>query len=589
MNCGTEIPTKNASCALPSWAHAVFICCLAFFFGWLLYSLGDKEMQGFIRDDATYLITSQAISMGKGAAFINLPGEPLQNKYPLLYPLWLSIGWFINPSFPENIPVFLFLTVFFSFAAFIAVYYFLRNIEKFSWNTALLICFASFTNLYYASYASALMSEGMYLFFSVAALYMAEKLARGEVSDPARTPHGAVRLAPLIIVSACVFHTRIIGITLIAAIVLKLCFDKKFKLAMIYGLCTACLTIVPWQLFQMISQRVNGDILGTGAQFLSEYFGYGRELAGRSVYEAFSLQRLASQVLGDSNELCFRLYESLFPSLAHLVSLGPAAGTVPAAAKKLVDLLQLFLPFCLAAALFLWCFCTLRNKKVSVTGLYVALYLCVIIAWGLSGHISRFICVLLPFFWMAVLARVKPAQPSGMPASKKSKLALAFWLCLPAAALPANLQALQGLHTVRARHMLMGDTSVDLWAEYTETIASLKAGTTPQAVIGAKNDKVLYLYTGRKAFPLAYPDTYCDRDKVLADLLDYIHKNHVFFLVMEPEIVNYAVQYPYNRAVADIIMQHPGQIKKVYTAPDGKISVFLYDFQQNAGPVNGPE
>ena len=465
----------------------------------------------------------------------------------------------------------------------------MRNIKKFPWYTALLISFASFTNLYYASYASALMSEGMYLFLSVAVLYMAEKMSRGTASDGAQHLNDAVRLALLIFLSACVFHTRIIGITLIAAVLLKLLLDRKFKPAMIYGLCTVCLTIVPWQLFQMIAQSANADILGGGDSFLFEYFDYERVFQDLAIFNVSSTEGFVQQAVGNIKMLSFRIYESLFPMLAHALLLVPASKNLPAAIKKTIEFMQFFLPIGLAAALCIPVFSAVRKRVFSVTGLYVALYLCVVIVWGFSPQITRFICVLMPFLWIAVLAQVGPVQPSGIPAKKRSLLALGFWLCLPVAALPANMQALQGLHAMRDRHILTGDTSVDLWGEYTSTIASLKTGTSPQAVIGAKHDKIFYLYTGRKAFPAAYPDTYFDRNKVLSALLDVIHKNHIYVLVMEPEVKNYAVQYPFNRAVADIIQQHPQQTKRVYMAPAGKISVYLYNPQQDSGPATGRE
>ena len=61
------------------------------------------EVCGVYHDDAIYVITAKAIAQGDGYRLVNLPNSPKQTKYPILYPLLLSVIWKIFPFFPKNI------------------------------------------------------------------------------------------------------------------------------------------------------------------------------------------------------------------------------------------------------------------------------------------------------------------------------------------------------------------------------------------------------------------------------------------------------------------------------------------------------
>ena len=230
----------------------------------------------------------------------------------------------------------------------------------------------------------------------------------------------------------------------------------------------------------------------------------------------------------------------------------------------------------ITASLFLKALLCLWKKRITVTGIYIFFYLCCAVSWGLGDQMPRFISVIIPFLWIVVLEKTGARTA---PARKSSRLSLALWLFLPLAALPANIQALRGLHTIRHQHLLAVSMQ-DLWAEYTATIESLKSGTSSQAILGAKNDQIFYLYTGRKAFPLVYPEKLSDRDTIFTDLIETVQKNNIYILVMEPEFQAYIVHSPVNRAIADIIQHYPELITRLYMSPAGKLSIYLYNPRQ---------
>ena len=63
---------------------------------------------GVFHDDGVYTILGKSIATGQGYRFLHLPGAPAATHYPPGYPLLLALLWKIAPSFPENVPVFLF-------------------------------------------------------------------------------------------------------------------------------------------------------------------------------------------------------------------------------------------------------------------------------------------------------------------------------------------------------------------------------------------------------------------------------------------------------------------------------------------------
>ena len=57
------------------------------------------------QDDGIYWVTAKSLADGDGYRVASLPGKPYAIKYPPLYPLYLSIAWRLQPSFPQNLPV----------------------------------------------------------------------------------------------------------------------------------------------------------------------------------------------------------------------------------------------------------------------------------------------------------------------------------------------------------------------------------------------------------------------------------------------------------------------------------------------------
>lgn len=70
---------------------------------WLGWKSRDLPQFAVNSDDGIYYITAKSLADGSGYRIISLPEEPYQTKYPPLFPLYLSLAWIIQPSFPQNL------------------------------------------------------------------------------------------------------------------------------------------------------------------------------------------------------------------------------------------------------------------------------------------------------------------------------------------------------------------------------------------------------------------------------------------------------------------------------------------------------
>lgn len=70
-----------------------------------LYVWKNPDMPEFgkLHDDGILFVSAKSLATGHGFRIASLPEQPAQTKYPILYPLYLSIVWKLNPNFPDNL------------------------------------------------------------------------------------------------------------------------------------------------------------------------------------------------------------------------------------------------------------------------------------------------------------------------------------------------------------------------------------------------------------------------------------------------------------------------------------------------------
>src|SRR6516164_5249527 len=166
---------------------------------------------GLYHDDGIYVTAAKALATGHGYRVISLPGDPVDTKSPPLYPLLLSLVWRVSPSFPENLPCMMVLSVLAGLASLALAWLYLTRCGYANPPQALLVL--ALTAL---SWRTVVLSSGVYseLFFealSIGALFLAEKQERNGGEWTTGLCLGSVM--------GLAFLTRTSGLALVLAIV----------------------------------------------------------------------------------------------------------------------------------------------------------------------------------------------------------------------------------------------------------------------------------------------------------------------------------------------------------------------------------
>jgi hypothetical protein len=422
---------------------------------------------GFFGDDATYATTAKALAEGRGYRHLSIPGEPLQTKYPPLYPAALSL---VIRSLPDReggqdlLADFRWLLVPTALAGagalVLSALYWHRILGASGRMTIAVAALAALSPAWLA-YMRVAMSELPYALLATAALLcldQREPRAEGRWST-ARLMLGAALVGGAML-------TRTIGVSLaIAAVATPLLRRRRWDALLIAAVILTC--VAPWWSFQSSAAVENG---AAGRDFLTAYeLGYSGWLPD-GPQEAL---RIVGQNL---LRLCF--------SLGYF-QLALPVGFVRAAIAEGSVRLVLLHAVCYAALLFaLWGFWLSARSGIRILHVYAALYGGIILIWTYSPH--RFLVPWTPFliFFAA----------TGLRAALR-----AHWLAWIAyAAVLALFLAEDGkLARSTERDYYARELAID-WTELRDVERFLREHTQPEDVIASSHPERFFLSTGRR-------------------------------------------------------------------------------------------
>jgi len=480
---------------------------------------------GMYEDDGIYLVTSKALAEGRGYRHLELPGEPWQTKYPILYPWLLSFIWRVCPSFPANVPAFQVFNGICGGGAACLGYLIARQAWRLPRWLAATAALLTVTHASWATLTLVPMSEHLYAALSLAALYVA---CRAEWGDPARRPlagargsealagargsealagargsetpthglqaprHGpqAPRLhsaqARLALLAATLaglaFLSRSIGVTVIAAVAGAWLLRRRWTGFAIVSVAGA-LAFGGWSVYQRLAEQWNAAIPQAAA------FGYDLDYRAWMVRDLDTLAWLAWHKLGAN---AFWIFNVLIQTSDAWTLKQLSAG--PAAAPLFYAAIPLAVAPCLLGLL-----ATLK-RGWRTTHLYLALYLALLTIWPFDSY--RFFTPLLPLLLPAFLRGIE-ASLSGLlwPAfagvggselrgGVARSLAIAFALALLVYHVGFSAWIIRSpIHARSARQL----------AAANELVSERTPG---HAVVAARYGGARFLATGRRFVPL---------------------------------------------------------------------------------------
>ena len=221
-------PSKHLAWAGLSLILAIYITAVL--------SLRPTNFFGATEDDSIYFSSAKALAEGRGYILPSVPGTPPATKYPILYPLILSIVWKIKPSFPANVPWAIAVTVAFGLVYLVAGLIFLRRLQVLNDAEALLITAFCALHPVVLLYSASVLSDIPFAAFALVAMLLADSMVR-----PAARPQFAVLCG---VVAGLSMLVRMFGLAIVAGILLAAVVRRTWKQMFLFAA-----SIAPFLLF----------------------------------------------------------------------------------------------------------------------------------------------------------------------------------------------------------------------------------------------------------------------------------------------------------------------------------------------------
>jgi hypothetical protein len=243
-------PTEAAPKAESPYIYMVY-AFLLFVIGVCLYQMVIYTKIHLAGDNADYYVLAKALMDGKGYTNVSNVDLPAANHFPPGYPFILSILMRILGTDQAT------LTAFNSVFLLASLYLLLDLFKKSANNIhlAFAVVAACLFNAYIMEYATIMMSEVPFLFFSVLTLWFFVKI------DLDKNPFTQKFFYPFVLLLSAAFYIRTAGLSLVAGIFFYLLLQKNWKyLVSVAGI--FILLALPWQMRSRSLTDKNGKPMG---------------------------------------------------------------------------------------------------------------------------------------------------------------------------------------------------------------------------------------------------------------------------------------------------------------------------------------
>ena len=412
---------------------------------------------GIFHDDGVYLILAKALATGQGYRYLHLPGTPFATHYPPAYPALLALLWKIAPRFPANIALLLLMNA--ALLAFVAWAISRFAEQRLGWPrwAALVLALAGTLSAPLLLLSTLVMSEVLCLALLVPILAAGESaLSDGE--------HRPIRLLSLGAASGAVVLVRAHALALPLAMLLLLAVRRRWSRAAWYAL-GAALVVLPWQVWVALhDSALAGPLHGSYGSYVG-WFADGLAHGGIPfVWHAMMANGLEiASLVADRVGPWAPGWTRILPLLLTLATLGAGAVRL--------------------------------RRRAPLTLLFLAIYLAATLAWPYSPW--RFLWAIWPFVLLVL------GEGAWLAFERSPRTASAAWR----AAMLASTAVL-ALGIVRAEVESYATRSWRVPVQIAQRqIAPLvrwvASRTSPDDVLLADDEPLVYLMTGRRALPPA--------------------------------------------------------------------------------------
>ncbi len=486
-----------------------------------LLTMGYFEV-GAWHDDGVYVVLAKSIAGGQGYARINSPTPQLERSFPIGYPLLLSP---LTAVWPSSLVPLQLCSVFLTLVSLLILkwYFDFRTSPGY----VLLIVAAFAFNPQVVTFATTVMSETAYTFWSLLTLYLIHRF------EPSR--HSAWHFVPLIALMLCMSTmTRVVGVSLAIACVLWLIAARAPRSAIAIGVLFS-IGIVP----QIIISRQAGGVLFPPdvAAVVNPLAGIGKMSSTLFEYMWVYLPQYGFSCFG-----------------ATLTCLGQATNA------SLMLLLKLGLLSVVALG-----FVRVVRRKLSIGEIYFLCYL-----GALSVTIDetepRYLLPVLPFIcfylieglgWLSSLV-TRRFSLRNLPQAVLSAILVLFFAVMV-------LQDGRNVIDPMSKHMI----------DFRSGTNWIAANSTPRAIVMTGWPCSRFLYADRRT--VDFPQV--DDEQSLLNRIDIEGVSHVLISLglFVPQVTtrdDSELEELQTRLILPVLRRHPDRFQLVYESESGDVSVY---------------
>jgi hypothetical protein len=569
--------SRLVPCLLRRHGWSILALILIGVIGWFYVGLIDTEIIGFTHDDGVYIIAGKALNLGQGFTLLHVVGHPPQIKYPIVFPLILSLVWRINPNFPENLQWLNYITIAFGLASFWLLFRLLRQMAGFPAWLALVVIALTASNFFFMYFFSTVMSEAPYLFFSLLTLWVFFRLHTREDRFSIRS------ILLLVLLSVITFHTRVFGVAIMAAIGSWLLLNRQWRNAVVYGAGSLLLGLIPWTLWIKTQTPPLNDLT---YPLVNAYSNYGLEFVHNFLNSNY-IDSLGFVLLS----FMLRLLEDLFPLIPNFFQIYPKLEHTGHWDWP-IEILTISSTYFLFGYYLLQGISVIRKSysdkrfnptPFSVPGLYLFFYALVAVLWNYQDQMTRFITVITPLLWMyffkPMVPTIKGLQFGLNKANLKAICLVLLCVLLTTVSMWPAANSYRVIHTSRSQHWVESGKYRGLWKEYQDAFAYIKRALPEEAPLSVASDVVFHLYTGRPTFYTFYASLQRGRGgkhvkDAVPKLMRSLDYHGVKYLVAEPHMQMRTVRHPVNEIARMLLEAYPERFQRIYTTPHQMISIY---------------
>lgn len=455
----------------------------------LVYLLRLDRVVGLFIDDGWYVLLAKAIASGQGYTLINSPTPGIPPLYPPAFPWLLSWVFRLAPEFPQNVWMLKSVSIVAALGVGVVTYFYFARTRALPRHSALAIAVATVLcpALVYVV-TSTVMSEAVFMLAQLAAIAIIERGVRqGKEAQAWRYAVPGAACAAL----AVLIRTTAVG--LLAAVLLYLCKERRWRGALIFAVAVVLL-IGPWMIYARRHAPTPAQRQEQGGHIMESYASaFWQNWAGVSSSGKVSLSDLPERVWKNAQEV-FTL------DIGGLVA-APFYRPAELSGRELAGIggrtgILLLLIGLLAIAGFV----VVARARLTLAEIAVVFSLAITVIWPWWSF--RYVLPLAPFVIFYILMGAQLLCRFYQRHWRRVESPRAQWLAVSALAwVIVAVSLYDHAQYVRALHLRPAAERprwVRVFDENIEMLNWMRERLPAEGAVATANPPLVYLYTGRK-------------------------------------------------------------------------------------------